>query len=428
MRRKYGLCLLLLVLLRLRSWAENGNQIDPTPCFNKMLETTSSMTSNIEFANSWLDLVDEDYYKGHEAEVNAAAEKTLSWKASGSWKEFDEERKKYHRLQSGTTSYKQSIQNVFNGITDRGLGTVDLCLKEIAAKQVGIFYAISKNTLKEVQLEIYWHSGPGANPEPFEILKSSLTGAHRLGIDANPGRQAQIMQRIGDAVFNRTLADPPRSGELFVRGVKIGPGDSKYTLRLMREDNTDSVTGSFEGKGFDQVFFNVPPPESDPDFVRTCSTNSAKLKGQSPAFYTVPFQGENFPLHCWHMRPGRTVVITVSGTILPPQFASYSAGVEVDNYKPGVTYDVMLDMIVRDAGDNIIDQPRVLDHVARNGVQYWAKDPVPVGISFTKLVPPSGAILVALTSPYSQKWPGRDGPVSLSDDFTITIQETDGSN
>jgi hypothetical protein len=404
------------------SWSQNRNQIDPTPCFSQLLETTRNLTTNVDFANSWLNLVDEEYYKSHTDEVSGAAEKTLSWKASGDWKSLDDERRKYHSQNSGWSNYNQSVQDVFNGVTDRGLDTIDRCIKNLAIKQSGVFFLVSKNTQGEVQLEIYWQLSGGTNPPPFTIRKSSIGNAERIDTKPSSSTLGKMAQTVGSYI-SPAMSDPPSPGELFASGVKLG-GGSKYTVRLQRQKRAEPVTGSIEGDGFDQVFFSIDPPPYPQPFNPKCTATAGSLKAHS-TYYTVPFQGESFSMPCWHMQPGKIVSITVTGTVEPPQFDSFSDKAVVSNSSAGVTYDVVLDMIVRDAGAYEVDRLRVLDSQSKNGDLHLANTPRPVNTSFARVVPPNGAMLLSLTSPRSEKWPGRNDYVSLSDDFTVTVEATE---
>lgn len=405
-------------LLTSQGWGQqNRGEVDPRPCLSDILRTSSSYTNNIDYTNSWMDLVDETYFKQHKDEVNASAEKTLAWKAAASYEQFDEERRTYRHAQASQTSYNQSLQYVFNGMPDRAFATIDKCLETIAITRPNVYFSVSKSTSEEVQLRIYWVGLPGPKPTPFLVEGSNLQHARRT--DAT---QISYVDRYSP-FRNAAWSDAPDDGMLLRHGVTFS-GTSMFTMTLKRESATSAVVGSLWGPNFDQVFFNIEPPAPPKTVTTKCSVSSKELKQSSdPNFYTIPFPpggGENFPLDCWNLPTGKMARVTWQGTVLSPKFPSYNQGQLVDAQNPAVDYVANLVLLLRDAaGQQLVPNVQVLQSHSP------AKDDHPASGTFSLPVPPSGAIVARLAANDSNKWPGYLGPISLSDDFRLTIEVTD---
>ncbi len=414
--RRVTICLLAIgfTIPGQLSAQQSKGEVDPRPCLSEILRTSSSYTNNVDYANNWMDLVDETYFNQHKDEVNASAERTLSWKAAGSYQQFDEQRRTYHRLQSGQTTYSQSMQSVFNGMPDRAFDTIDKCLETIAITRPNVYYAVSKNTASDVQLRIYWVGLPGAKPSPFLVEGSNLQNAERTdavrpSIWRNPFKDS-------------TWSDTPKQGMLLRSELPLA-GTSMFTVTIKRLNQNAPVVGSLWGPNFDQVFFNIDPPQPPRPKATKCSISAKELRQGSDAFYSIPFPpggGENFPLECWNLEPGKMARITWQGKVLSPKFESYNQGQRVDAQNPAVDYVVNLVLVLRDAVGQPITLP-VQVHQSHSA----ARDDHDVNGSTSVQVPASAAIIATLAANDSNKWPGYLGPISLSDNFRLTIETTD---
>jgi len=151
-----------------------------------------------------------------------------------------------------------------------------------------------------------------------------------------------------------------------------------------------------------------------------CSVLAQKLKTPNTTFYAISADGEGMSLDCSDLEPGKNLQISATGYIEKPQFVGFdNIGTKFVPGTAGVNYKAKLVLLFRDAALQEIRQPLVLaDADQASG------DRRPVRKTVFLAVPPGGEILLSLGAINSSLTPNTNGPLSLSDDFQLTIEVT----
>lgn len=402
-----------VILLSYPAFTQSRGEIDPIRCISPILTSTIQYSNSKEDALRWLNMVDENYYKEHKTEVDAKVT-TAGWQAAANFDQFDAERREYHKNSDYQSSTKESVQYFFNGMNDDALKTVNHCFDAVVADgRPGLNFTVRKNTAEEVHLRINWVGLPGPNADALVVNSSTLSNATRLNV-----KRGSVLSRV-------SWNDPPNKNEIFATGLlglKLS-GSSVGTVILKRDKQDKPITGTIYGPNFDEVYFDVEPPAKPKPRVESCSVTARDLVGEGQYLtLAYPPSGIRLILDCYPLPADKNIVISWHGTLLPPQFLSYSDNKPVDNSNPAVDYVVQVNLRVLDAaGQQIVPDPILVpatpSQPAMNSrTLNGSTAPVPV--------PSNGEVILYLAAIVSSKWPSGLGPITLSNDFTVTVQVT----
>jgi hypothetical protein len=274
--------------------------VDPSVCFNPILQQHLTKGSSEEMKLSTISQINENTFDSakHDASLSATYDFIGG---SASYSDFSTKRRQYFESHGLSLEHYQSLSISQTVLGDQAYGVITSCIHDLALSNYGLHYTIAIQDETDAAVTFYWNRG-NSGPSELKLVDSTLD--HAKVVSGSKVPQGKLFET-----------------GIMAKTVTISAGAAK-TFLLTRDGGEKHIRLALEtepGTNLDAIDIPPVPPKDLPK--SQVAWSSPCVESRNGFCYACEFAVQlsdlgasaASPFVCQHMPPGEKVVATYRG-------------------------------------------------------------------------------------------------------------------